>query len=207
MFDLQLFTVFLIGVTALILTPGPDMAFMVAQSAAGGARAGLAAALGIFIGASFHMTLTAFGLAALIAAWPLAFDIVRYAGAAYLLWIAWGIFRNPPHMGDATASSKIQTAFRQGLLTDLLNPKVAMFYLAFLPQFVVRGAVPAWLQIVLLGLTLNIVGAAFNCALAFGGGRLADKMRANPAIGRALAWISGSVMVGLALRLAWPERR
>jgi threonine/homoserine/homoserine lactone efflux protein len=207
MLDPHLFIVFMAGALALNVTPGPDLAFVLAQSTGRGTRVGVAAALGIGVGTFFHMTLAAFGLAALFAAWPLAFDIVRYAGAAYLVWIAIGMFRNPPHLGTATREINAWAAFRQGALTNVLNPKVAMFFIAFLPQFVSRDAGPAWLQILLLGLAFDISGTLVNTAVAFGSGRLADRLKQNPAIGKITAWISGSVMCALALRLAWPSQR
>jgi threonine/homoserine/homoserine lactone efflux protein len=207
MFDLHLFLLFMAGAIALNLTPGPDMTFVLAQAAHRGTRAGLAAAFGIGAGTIFHMTLAAFGLAALFAAWPLAFDIVRYAGAVYLVWIAVGMLRRPPHLSTTDAPRSLHAAFRQGVLTNVLNPKVAIFFIAFLPQFVVQGAGPAWLQILLLGVAFDISGTTVNCVVALGGGKLAGRLRRNPAIGKILGWISASVMLGLALRLAWLERR
>ncbi len=207
MIDTHLFAVFMAGALALNLTPGPDMAFVLAQSTGRGARVGVAAALGIGAGTLFHMTLAAFGLAALFAAWPLAFDIVRYAGAGYLVWIAFGMFRDPPHLSGAVREASAWAAFRQGVLTNVLNPKVAMFFIAFLPQFVSRDSGPAWLQILVLGIAFDISGTLVNMAVAFGSGRLAQRLKANPMVGRAMGWISGSVMCALALRLAWPDRR
>jgi threonine/homoserine/homoserine lactone efflux protein len=207
MFDLHLFLLFMAGAIALNLTPGPDMTFVLAQAAHRGVRAGLAAALGIGIGAVFYTILTAFGLAVLFAQWPLAFDIVRYAGAAYLVWIAIGMVRHLPHLSAPAAKPSVHKAFWQGVLTDVLNPKVAIFFIAFLPQFVVRGAGPAWLQILLLGIAFVISGTTVNCAVALGGGKLASRLRQNTAIGKILGWISASVMLGLALRLVWLERR
>jgi threonine/homoserine/homoserine lactone efflux protein len=184
----HLFLLFMAGALALNLTPGPDMSFVLAQSAHRGAKAGLAAALGVGAGALFHMTLAAFGLAALFAALPLAFDIVRYAGAAYLVWIAFGMIRHPPHLGRDEKQPASGAVFRQGMLTNMLNPKVAMFFIAFLPQFVVKSAGPAWAQILLLGIAFNISGTLVNCAVALGGGRLAHSFRAHPRIGRILGW-------------------
>jgi len=207
MIPLHLFAVFMAGTIALNLTPGPDMAFVLAQSTGRGTRVGVAAALGIGGGTLFHMTLAAFGLAALFAAWPLAFDIVRYAGAAYLVWIAIGMFRNPPHLGGAARETSAWGAFRQGVITNVLNPKVAMFFIAFLPQFVTRDAGPAWAQILLLGLAFDISGTLVNVLVALGSGQLADRLTHNPMIGKIMGWISGSVMCALALRLAWPDRR
>ena len=203
---LHLFLLFMAGALALNLTPGPDMTFVLAQSAHRGAKAGLAAALGVGAGALFHMSLAAFGLAALFAAVPLAFDIVRYLGAAYLVWIALGMIRRPPHLGRDDRQPARGAVFRQGMLTNMLNPKVAMFFIAFLPQFVTPDAGPAWAQILVLGIAFNISGTFINCAVALGGGKLAHRLRAHPRIGKILGWISGSVMLGLALRLAWPQK-
>jgi threonine/homoserine/homoserine lactone efflux protein len=207
MIDFHLYALFMAGALALNLAPGPDMTFVLAQTTHRGTRAGMAAALGIGVGAVFYTILTAFGLAALFAAWPLAFDIVRYAGAAYLVWIALGMVRHPPHLSAPAAEHSVHKAFWQGVLTDLLNPKVAIFFIAFLPQFVEKEAGHAWLQILLLGITFVISGTTVNCTVAFGGGKLASRLRWSPAIGKILGWISASVMLGLALRLVWLERR
>ncbi len=205
--DLHVFLLFMAGALALNVTPGPDMTFVLAQATHRGTRAGVAAALGIGTGTIFHMTLAAFGLAALFAAWPLAFDIVRYAGAAYLVWIAAGMIRHPPHLSRSGGEPSVRTAFRQGVVTNIFNPKVAIFFIAFLPQFVVTGAGPAWLQILVLGICFDISGTLVNSLVAFGGGRLAARLKANPLIGKIMGWISASVMLGLAVRLAWTERR
>jgi threonine/homoserine/homoserine lactone efflux protein len=115
--------------------------------------------------------------------------------------------RHPPHLSAAATEHSVHKAFWQGMLTDILNPKVAIFFIAFLPQFVVQGAGPAWLQILLLGIAFVISGTTVNCAVALGGGKLAGRLRRNPVIGKILGWISASVMLGLAVRLVWLERR
>ena len=204
--DLHVFLLFMAGAIALNLTPGPDMTFVLAQATHRGPRAGIAAALGIGTGTFFHMTLAAFGLAALFAAWPLAFDVVRYAGAAYLVWIAIGMLRHPPHL-RAVEEPSVRTAYRQGIVTNILNPKVAIFFIAFLPQFVDQSAGPAWLQILVLGICFDISGTLVNSLVAIGSGKLASRLKHNPLIGKIMGWISASVMLGLAVRLAWTERR
>ena len=205
-FDLHLFMTFMIGALALNLTPGPDMAFVLAQSANNGARQGVAAAVGVGVGSLFHMSLAAFGLTAVFAAWPLAFDLVRYAGAAYLVWIALGMIRHPPHVQSGQAEADPWAAFRRGVLTNVMNPKVAMFFVAFLPQFVSRQAGPAWSQILILRLAFDLSGTAVNSLVALGGGRLAGQLRRNPVLGKVMGWVSGGVMGALALRLLWPSR-
>lgn len=204
---LNVFLLFMAGALALNITPGPDMTFVLAQATHRGTRAGVAAALGIGFGTLFHMTLAAFGLAALFAAFPIAFDVVRYAGAAYLVWIAIGMIRHPPHLSSGGGEDSVKTAFRQGIVTNIFNPKVAIFFIAFLPQFVVKSAGPAWLQILVLGICFDIGGTLVNCLVAFGSGKLAARLKANPLIGKIMGWISASVMLGLAVRLAWTERR
>lgn len=199
---LDVFLLFMAGALALNVTPGPDMTFVLAQATHRGTRAGVAAALGIGAGTLFHMTLAAFGLAALFAAFPLAFDVVRYAGAAYLVWIAIGMIRNPPKLSGATTDGAVKTAFRQGIVTNIFNPKVAIFFIAFLPQFVVKDAGPAWLQILVLGICFDISGTLVNSLVAVGSGKLSSRLKANPMIGKIMGWISASVMLGLAVRLA-----
>jgi len=205
--NLHLFALFMAGAIALNLTPGPDMTFVLAQAAHRGTRAGVAAAFGIGAGAVVLAVFTAFGLAALFAASPLAFNIVRIGGALYLVWIAVGMIRHPPHLSDPGAGFSAGAAFLQGMLTDLLNPKVIVFFVAFLPQFVVSGGGPPWLQTLVLGVSFVISGTTVNCLVALGGGKLAARLKRNPLIGRILGWISASVMLGLAVRLAVTERR
>jgi threonine/homoserine/homoserine lactone efflux protein len=207
MIDLHTFALFMAGALALNLTPGPDMTFVLAQAAARGPRAGIAAALGIGAGGLFHITMAAFGLAALFAACPLAFDIVRFAGAAYLVWLAVGMLRHPPQLHAQPEAAGSAATFRQGVLTNVMNPKVAIFFIAFLPQFVTPGPMPAWLQFLILGLSFDISGTTVNILVGLSGGRMAARLKRTQLVGRIMGWISASVMLGLALRLAVAERR
>ncbi len=205
--DPHLFLLFAAASLALNLTPGPDMTFVLAQAAHRGTRAGIPAALGGSMGALCHTTMAAFGLAALFQSFPLTFDIVRYAGAAYLVVIAIGMIRHPPHLSAAKAESSTAAAFRQGLITNVLNPKVAMFFLSLLPQFIAHNGTPAWSQFLILGMWFCLSGTIVSSLVAFSGGKLAERLKANPMIGRILGWISASLMLGLAVRLAWSERK
>lgn len=201
MFTLHSYAIFMIGAIALNLTPGPDMAFILAQSISRGTKAGLTAALGIGCGCLIHITVAALGLAALLAAWPLAFTVIRYVGAAYLIWIAFNILRHPVHFREAEPQMESGATFRQGMLTNLMNPKVVLFFIAILPQFVAPGHVPAGLQLFLLGLSFNLSGTIVGCLVALGSGNLADRLRHTLVIGKILNAISASVMCLLALRL------
>lgn len=205
--DAHAFLLFMVAALALNLTPGPDMMFVLAEAAHRGTRAGIAAALGGSVGGLCHTTMAAFGLSALLQVAPLAFDIVRWAGAAYLIWIAIGMIAHPPHWSPAAAKDSTRAAFRQGLFTNVLNPKVAMFFLSLLPQFVSHNGSPAWSQFLVLGLWFCLSGTIVSVMVAVSGGRLAERLKANPLVGRIMGWISASVMLGLALRLAVSERR
>lgn len=180
------------------LTPGADVMFASASGIAGGPRAGVAAAAGISLGAFVFTGLAAAGLAVLLQANPVAFDAVRYVGAAYLLFLAVKSWRAAPaeRVGGA---ARLGRAFARGILNTLLNPKVALFIFAFLPQFTRPEAGPVWAQILLLGALFSVTG--FTVTASYG----AAAGLAGRALHRASGWLSklaAVVFAGLALRLA-----
>lgn len=211
--DPSLLAAYLLAVLVLIVTPGPDMIFAVGQTLAGGPRRGWAATGGIMLGACCHVALAAAGVSAAIAASPALFDALRLAGAAYLLWIGaqamraalcgGGLLIRP---GDPRAG--LGAAFRQGLLTNLTNPKVGLFFLAFLPQFADPARSPVWLQMLILGPLLPILALPAYWGLIAGAARVAGALRE----GRAERWldaVAGMLFLGLGLRLlaeAWAAR-
>jgi threonine/homoserine/homoserine lactone efflux protein len=196
---------FLPAALALNLTPGADMMFTLGQGLKGGWRAGQAANLGIALGGMVHVTLAALGLAAVLKAHPLAFEAVRWAGVAYLLWLAAQAVRAGPARASEVAAAPIRQVFREALIVNLLNPKVIFFILAFLPQFVdaTRPVVPQFLTLGAVfcagGLVVNGFVAGFAASL---GGRLARSDSMSRWLGRVTAGIFGL----LALRLAMMER-
>ncbi|MGK7865965.1 LysE family translocator [Falsiroseomonas sp. E2-1-a20] len=197
--DPQLFAAFLIAAWVLILTPGPDMLFVVGQTLAGGARRGWAAMLGILSGAMVHVALAASGAAALIAASPMLFDALRLAGATYLIWLGAGALRAAWRGGGGLVpAAPARRAFRDGFLTNLTNPKVILFFLAFLPQFVdpARGAV--WLQMAILGPLVPLMSLPAYGLLIAGAGRAAARLSAHA---RWLEAVAGTLFLGLGLRL------
>jgi threonine/homoserine/homoserine lactone efflux protein len=197
--DPQLFLAFLVAAWVLILTPGPDMLFVIGQTLAGGARAGWAATLGIFAGAMVHIALAASGVAALLAASPALFDALRIAGAGYLLWLAFGALRSAwrggHRLGPAAPTS---AAFRDGLVTNLTNPKVILFFLAFLPQFVDPARGPAWLQMAILGPLVPLMAVPVFGLLIAGADRAAARLSAAA---RWLDGLAGLLFLALGLRL------
>src|SRR3954452_10975943 len=195
---------FMAAALALNLTPGPDMLYVTARSVSDGRRAGVIAAFGIGAGTLVHITALALGLAALLAAVPLAYDVLRIAGAIYLLAIGVQLLMRRPRTGAAQrlAPSPLGAVFAQAVLTNVLNPKVALFFLAFLPQFVDPAAGPALAQIVLLGLLFDLQGTLVNVAVALLASGSTARLRANARAVSLLQRLTGAVFVALGARLA-----
>jgi len=202
--DPHLLAAFLVAAWVLILTPGPDMLFVIGQTLAGGARRGWAAMFGIVTGAMVHIALAASGIAALLAASPATFDALRLAGALYLLWLAFGALRAALKGGaQLRPAAPTRAAFRDGFVTNLTNPKVILFFLAFLPQFVDPGRAPAWLQMAILGPLVPLM------ALPFYGLVIATADRAAARLQRFARWLdglAGLLFLALGLRLLFGGR-
>lgn len=192
----------------LSLSPGPDNVFVLLQSATQGRKAGLLVTLGLCTGLIGHTAAVALGLAALLAASATAFTLLKLAGAAYLLYLAWGAFRAP--VGPLAAGTAVALnpwrMFGRGVVMNLSNPKVAIFFLAFLPQFVRPEAGSVALQVACLGglfmLAALLVFGGLACFASWVGAWFQRSTRAQ----RALNWSAGTIFVGLAARLAWSER-
>ena len=198
---------FLAASLALNFTPGADMAYVVARSLAQGRKAGLVSALAITAGCCVHIGLATVGLAAVLAKSPLAFRMLQYAGAAYLLFIAWRLLRSGPAEQQGTAPvASLGRIFVQGVLTNVLNPKVALFILAFLPQFVDPARGPAWMQMLFLGGLFCVSGTIVNGAIAVMAARAGRVVGSS---GQAARWVrraSAGILALLALRLAFGVR-
>jgi threonine/homoserine/homoserine lactone efflux protein len=191
------------------LTPGPDMLFVAGSSAAHGRRAGVMASLGVGAGCLVHTLLAAVGLSALLAASTLAFDIVKWAGAAYLVWIGIGMLRRRDAAAAGPAIVAPRRVFWQGALTNTLNPKVALFFLAFLPQFIVPDAPGQALALLALGALFNVGGTAVNIAVALLASGARDRFAGSGGAGRIGAWLrraAGALFIGLGLKLAFSSR-
>jgi len=200
--------VFAAAVFVLNATPGVDFLLTVSRTLHGGVRAGVAAALGINAGCVVHALAAAFGLAALLALHPQAFDVIRWSGAAYLVWLGAGLLRQARRRADGRAPAARQVApgptlwadFRTGLLTNLLNPKVALFFLAFLPQFVPAASPDRTASFLLLGAWFVVQGFVFLMALVLLASRL-SRLQTTDAARRGLNGLGGLLFIGLALRL------
>ncbi|MDT9697310.1 LysE family translocator [Streptomyces sp. P17] len=205
MVDMSLYAAFLVAAFALCITPGPDMVFIVAMGGRGGPSAGVMAAFGVACAMLVHTVAAALGLSALFTTLPTLYHVLRWVGAAYLLYLAVKAFRDrsvPGEDGSADSGSGMRRAFWQGAVTNLLNPKVILFNVAFLPQFVdpSLGHVPG--QLLLLGGTLVLMGFLWDGFVGLLAGRLADLLRRSRRVNRWLNIVSGTVFTGLAVRLA-----
>jgi threonine/homoserine/homoserine lactone efflux protein len=193
---------FLAAALALNLTPGADMTYVLSRSVAQGRSAGIASSLGIFCGSAIHTMLAAAGVSALLAASEIGFQILKWAGCAYLAWLAFKLLRSRPTAEELAGAARTSLArvWAEGVLVNLLNPKVAIFILAFIPQFTdpARGAV--WAQIAVLGTLFNIGGTLVNITVATVAGSLAGRLRARPRIQLWMNRVSGAVLALLALR-------
>ncbi|MBX3635510.1 MAG: LysE family translocator [Rubrivivax sp.] len=200
--------VFAGAVAVLNATPGVDFLLTVSRTLAGGARAGVVAALGISAGCVVHALAAAFGLAALLALHPGAFALIQWAGAAWLAWLGLALLRRAwrgdgaaePAVAGRAATVRWSVEFRTGLLTNLLNPKVALFFLAFLPPFVPAGSPDKTLSFLLLGAWFVLQGTAFLLLLVALAARMA-RWQASPVARRGLSALGGGLFLALALRL------
>jgi threonine/homoserine/homoserine lactone efflux protein len=198
---------FSVAVFGLLLSPGPNMAFLLSHSLSHGARGGLAVATGIFL-ADLAMTgLTAAGVAAMVAAWAPSFDVLRYAGAIYLAWLAvHALRRQGATEMDESRGTAWWTVLRGAAINSLLNPKTLLFFLVFLPQFVEpgRGGVP--LQLLGLGAWLSVIAFAFHALLGAFSGGISSFVSGNATVARWTGGLQATVLLGLAVRLLVLDR-
>ncbi len=200
LFEPHVLLTFLGAGIVLNLTPGADVAFTMASGLKGGKRSGIAAAIGITTGSLVHTVLAAFGLAAVLSSYPIAFDAIRYLGAAYLLYLAWQAWTQTGSQSKSEGASSMRQAIAQGFLTNILNPKVALFILAFLPQFTNPQNGPVWLQMLILGGLFSSTGIIVTIAYGLLAGTLSDKLHSYQ---RPFNKITALIFGGLAARLAW----
>jgi len=198
------YALFIATALALLAIPGPAVLYVVSRSIDQGRRAGLASVLGIFSGTVVHVTLATVGLSSLVLASKVAFDTVRYAGAAYLVFLGIRrlLTRRVEEDQEARAPRSARDLYTQGLIVNLLNPKTIVFIFAFIPQFVDVGAGHVWLQIMLLGFTFAALGFASDSLYAIVAGTVADRLRGTPLIARIERWFGGTVLVGLGVAAA-----
>jgi threonine/homoserine/homoserine lactone efflux protein len=202
-------TTYILVVALLFLVPGPAVLLTLARSISGGPRAGIATGFGIAAGDAVHTLMAVVGLSAILMTSALAFDIVKYCGAAYLVYLGIRAFLERTGGFDLPNVKPLSGAvvFRQAFLTEILNPKTALFFLSFLPQFIdpARGAVSV--QLLVLGAIFVVMSMAYTSLLALAAGSFAAFLKRNQAIARWQGKVVGSIYVGLGVQLALQERR
>lgn len=201
------YLLFVAGSVLLVVSPGPDMAYLLARCLAQGRRAGMVAALGFNAGGYVHLAAALLGLSAMLAASPPAFTAVKWAGAAYLVYLGVRALLSSrpdlllPEVGGAPR--RLRTVFRQAFLSDLLNPKVGVFFLAFLPQFVDPHAPGRTAQLALLGVTVNMIALAINLPLALVASRVSERLRRSPRAAHHLTRLMGAVFIAIGVQVAF----
>jgi threonine/homoserine/homoserine lactone efflux protein len=208
--DWQAWLLFLSAVVALNISPGPDMIYILSRTIAHGRRVGFACSFGVCTGALVHVTAAALGLSAILAASATAFSVVKWIGAAYLLYLGARALLSAGRTFafDGISIPKVTplAAYRQGVMVDLLNPKAAIFFMAFLPQFVDRAKGHIPFQIFVLGLLVVVAAVFWEAILVIGASRLTAALRRRPNVGKWLDRAFGGLMISLGLRLATEQR-
>jgi len=200
---------FLGASAALTIAPGPDNAFILAQGVSRGRKAAIITALGMCSGISVHTTAAALGISAALYSSAAAFTILKYAGAAYLLYLAYKALKEPAAPQPASeivGAQQFGAFFRRGFMMNVVNPKVGLFFLAFLPQFVVRDGGNIAVQMALLGLVFMLQAVVIFSVIGYLSGSLGDVLLKRPGIAKYFAWLSASVFGALGLKLALAER-
>jgi len=198
---------FLGASVALSLAPGPDNIFVLTQGIARGRKAAIITALGMCSGVSVHTTAAAFGISALFYSSIVAFNIIKYAGALYLLYLAFKTLAARSAISLAKADDRSGFAlFRRGFIMNVLNPKVAMFFLAFLPQFISPGTSHFTLHMLLLGFIFMLQAIIVFCMIGYFSGSIGNLILTRPRIGKYLDFLTAGIFISLGIRLALAER-
>ena len=213
MFGIHDLTLFVISGLLLNIMPGPDSLLIMARSATQGWRAGCAAALGIGTGTMVHISAAALGLSAVLATSATAFTVVKWVGAAYIVWCGIGMLRARLKHGEASDDAQAvptplpyRKIFAQGFLTNVLNPKVALFFLAFVPQFIDAGATNKPLAFLILGCIFNFNGMLWCNGLAVFTAFASARLKVKPLVALWLNRVTGSLFIALGARLALSEQ-
>lgn len=200
---------YFLGASVLLtLTPGPDILFVITQGVSRGRRAAMATTLGLTSGIVVHTTAAALGVSAIFNTSALAFELLKYAGAAYLIFLAWKAFRERGEMLSSPQASRAAgfLHFRRCFLMNVLNPKVCLFFFVFLPQFVSPEAGHMTLQLIMLGMIFMIQGILVFGVVGLFAGTIGERLLKNPRVSRALGYGSATVLGALGLRLAMAHR-
>ena len=194
----------------MVLTPGPNMIYLISRSITQGPAAGIVSLGGVALGFVFYMLCAAFGITALLFAVPYAYDVLRLSGAAYLLWLAWQAVKPNGRSPFQVKTLKIdgpRKLFAMGFITNLLNPKIAMLYLALLPQFIDPAQGSVLLQSIVFGMIQIVISVSVNAIIAVTAGSITGFLSTRPMWLKVQRWLMGTVLAGLAVRMAFEARK
>jgi len=211
MFGIHDYWMFIAAGIVLILTPGQDTIYIAGRSITGGRRIGIASALGVAAGTTVHVTAATFGLSAILATSGIAFAIVKWVGAAYLVYLGIQLLLSRetflPESGSSVVCLDAWSAFRKGVVSNVLNPKVALFFLAFLPQFVQPDSTQRSLAFLVLGATFVTMGTVWCMVIAIASARASERIRRSEKTANLVRRVAGCVFVGLGVRVALARSR
>jgi len=208
MFDLRHFLLFFVAALLLAITPGPGIFYVLARTLAGGRPEGMLSSFGTFVGGLFHVLAAALGISAILAASAVAFHTVKYAGAAYLVWLGMRMIRARNEETIVSASQPAAAgAFRQGILTEVLNPKTALFFLSFIPQFIAPERGHVFLQFVLLGAVAVLLNTAADLVVVVLAAPLERRLKSSVRFRRGQRVVSGLGMITLGAYVALADRQ
>jgi len=207
MFDWHHFVLFFAAAFLLAVTPGPGIFYVLARSLAGGKREGIQSSLGTFVGGLFHVVAAALGISAILAASAVAFHTVKYAGAAYLVWLGVRMIRTRNAELEVATNAPSRGAFRQGILTEALNPKTALFFLSFIPQFIAPAAGHVFLQFLMLGTISVVLNTTADLVVVLMATPLERKLKNSAKFRRRQRVASGLGMIGLGAYVALADTK
>ncbi len=199
----ELLIAFLLATSVFAYMPGPSTLYATAQTLALGQRGGLFAALGIHVGGYVHVFAAALGVAAMFELVPVLYSVMKLAGAAYLVWLGLKFILKRPHAIEEVGVPIQQTTFWQSATVEILNPKTALFYVAFLPQFTDVGATfPIWAQLLILGTVVNVMFSSADLICVFLADRISSMLKDSKASGKIANWVGSSILIALGVNLA-----
>lgn len=206
--DPTILPIFIFSVFLLMITPGPDMIFITANSLAGGWKAGLASVIGVTLGAYIHVLAAAAGVSAIIATSEIAYSVLRFGGAAYIAWIGYNFLVNNTELGNIKAAppKPLFNIFKQGIITNVMNPKAALFTLSFVPQFVSAEMGPIWLQMLALGIIICFIMIIVELPIVFASSSFASKIKKNSESANLIGKIAGVLLILLSGFIALSPR-
>ena len=200
---------FVVASWILVVTPGPDMLYVITRGISQGRKSGVVSAIGVTLGILVHTVFAAFGFAVILKTSAVAFGVMKYLGAVYLVYLGVKTIKDKKRlaMNSHHRPTSLRTVFAQGILSNVLNPKIALFFMAFLPQFVVAEKGHVALQMVWMGVTFAFFGVVFLTLVGYFSGAIGGRLSRNRILSERLSRVTGGLLIALGIRLVFVDRR